>query len=302
MNVTSTIITCMCAILVTINIPPAEGWRGIVPLHSTRIDVERLLGSPSKARGVASTYETEDEKVLVFYSAEPCGKGNEWNVPRDTVISFTVSPNAKLLVANFKLDDTKYKRVRDFHIQGVVHYFNREDGIRISAALLKEGGEDITSITYESAAKDNHLRCPGAPAISDVDVDAPPPHLFDEYSNILLSDENARLGNFASYLQEESKLMGYIIAYAGRRARAGEAKARAERAKNYLVNERGIEAGRIVTIDGGHREHSMVELYGALRGGTAPAPTPTVEPSEVQVIKIGGARNGRPSTRLRCKR
>jgi hypothetical protein len=283
--------------LVAVNIPPPEAWRGIIPLHSTRMDVERLLGSPRESRGVASTYETENEKVLVFYSADPCRKGNDWNVPRDTVISFTVSPRAKLLLADLKLDETKYKRVLGFHVQGIIYYFNKEDGVRIETRVLDGEGEDVNSITYEPAAKDKHLRCPGAPSTSDGNENIPPPYKFDEYSNILLNDEKARLDNFAIYLQQDSKRIGYIIAYAGRRARANEAKARADRAKSYLINERGIEAGHIVTIDGGHREDSMVELYVALRGAPAPTATPTVDPSEVQIIKAGSARNGKSSRR-----
>jgi hypothetical protein len=288
--------------LAVVGISPAEGWRGIVPLHSTRMDVERLLGSPRESRGVASNYETESERVLVFYSADPCKKGEEWNVPRGTVASFTVSPKATLPVADLKLEETNYKRVLDSHVQGIVYYFNKEQGIRIETRLLGGGREDVNSITYEPAAKDNYLRCAGAPAVSDVDVTTPPPTKFDEYSNIAFSDEKARLGNLAIYLQQDPKMIGYIIAYAGRRARAGEAKARTERAKSYLVKERGIEAERIVTIDGGYREEPMVELYILPRGISAPTPYPTLEPSEAQIIRDSSAKtSNRRSSQSRCK-
>ena len=138
----------------------AEGWRGIVPLHSTRADVERLLGTPTKSHGVSFTYDTKDERVLVFYSAGPCKKGvsEEWNVPADTVLSITVHPNAKLLIDSLKLDKSQYRREGDPHADLVVYYVNLQEGIRISARML-EGGEDVDSITYEPAAKDSHLRC-----------------------------------------------------------------------------------------------------------------------------------------------
>ncbi len=242
----------------------AKGWRGIVPLHSTRMDVERLLGSPRESRGVASTYETENERVLVFYSGEPCKKDGEWDVPRDTVVSFTVSPKTKLLVAGLKLDETKYKRALDYHVQGVVYYSNREEGIRIETRLVEREDEFVDSISYEPAAKDNYRRCPSARRLSDGDADVatPPPSKFDEYSNIPFSDEKARLDNFAIYLQkEEPEFKGYIIVYAGRSTRSGGAQARAKRAKDYLVKVRGIEAARIVTIDGGCRDQLEVELY-----------------------------------------
>lgn len=304
MSMAKTIIILLCLSLSMANSSQVEGWRGIKPLHSTRADVERLLGTPKESYGVASTYDTKDERIKVSYSDGVCkeGKSEGWNVPRDTVISFTVHPNAKLLVADVKLDETKYKGVRDPHLEGVVYYFNKVDGIRISARMLEEG-EDIDSITYEPAAADSYLGCPGPPLESSDDGKVYDPHIrmFDEYSDIPFEDEKERLQNLAIHLQQNPERRGHIIAYAGRRARAGEAKARAARAKNYLVNELRIEAGRIITIDGGHREKLEVELYALPHG--MPAPTcPTVDPSEVQIIKAGSTTNSnRRSTRPRYK-
>lgn len=153
--------TCVCILTVWLGFTQAKGWHGVVPLHSTRAEVERLLGAPKESRGVASTYETKEEKVLVFYSAGNCKESGPdgWNVPRDTVLSITVHPNDRLPVDDLKLDKTKYERALDYHVQGVVHYFNKEEGIRISARLLEREGEDVDNITYEPAAKDSYLRC-----------------------------------------------------------------------------------------------------------------------------------------------
>jgi hypothetical protein len=295
-----TIITCFCLSLIMANSSQVEGWRGIKPLHSTRADVERLLGLPKESRGVASTYYTKDERVNVSYSDGFCKEGNsdDWNVPRDTVISFTVHPNAKLLVDELKLDKTKYERQRDPHLEGIVYYFNREEGVFIQARILEGRVEDVDSITYEPAAADSHLRCPGPPRESGEDGKGCDPHIriFDEYSDIPFEEEKARLENFVIHLRREPQMKGYIIVYAGRRARIGEAKARAARAKNYLVNELSIKAERIITIDGGHREKLEVDLYSLPHG--VPVPTcPTVDPSEVQIIKAGT--NRRRSTRPR---
>jgi hypothetical protein len=108
---------------------------------------------------------------------------------------------------------------------------------------------------------------------------------FDEYGNIAFNDEKARLDNFAIELQNDPGAQGYIIAYGGRRARANEAQARADRAKDYLVNTRGIDAGRLVTVDGGHREELTVELWIVPSGAVPPQASPTVDASEVQIIR-----------------
>jgi hypothetical protein len=96
----------------------------------------------------------------------------------------------------------------------------------------------------------------------------PEPTKFDEYGNIRFNDEKARLDNYAIQLQNQPGSEGYIIAYG---TCVGEGQARADRAKNYLVNTRGIEAGRIVTIDGGCRADLTVELWIVPSGARKPA-------------------------------
>jgi hypothetical protein len=147
--------------LLSTGFPQEKGWRGITPLHSTRTDVETLLGSPKESRGVASTYQAKDGRVRVFYSSGFCKKGSpiDWNVPPDTVVNLIFEPNDDLMVADLNLDKNKYERFPDPHLQTGVYYFNKEEGIRISARILKDG-EDVQSITYEPAPKDYYLRCP----------------------------------------------------------------------------------------------------------------------------------------------
>ncbi|MDQ3919889.1 MAG: PKD domain-containing protein, partial [Acidobacteriota bacterium] len=104
----------------------------------------------------------------------------------------------------------------------------------------------------------------------------------DEYGNIRFNDEKARLDNFAIELQNDPTSQGYLICYGGRRGRAGEAQARCDRAKNYLTTTRGIDAGRIMTVDGGYREDLTVELWVVPSGANPPTASPTVDPSEVK--------------------
>jgi hypothetical protein len=91
---------------------------------------------------------------------------------------------------------------------------------------------------------------------------------FDEYGNIRFNDEKARLDNFAIQLQNQPNAQGYYIVYG---SCAGEGQARADRAKDYLVNNRGIDASRIVIVDGGCRADLGVELWIVPSGADAPA-------------------------------
>ena len=108
---------------------------------------------------------------------------------------------------------------------------------------------------------------------------------FDSYGDISWEDEKVHLDNFAIALQHDRDTIGYIIVYAGRRACAGEIKARALRATKYLVETRGTQASRIKWIDGGYREELTVILQPVPRGAPKLKASPTLKRSEVQIIK-----------------
>jgi PKD domain-containing protein len=122
-------------------------------------------------------------------------------------------------------------------------------------ATVELGGLDPAC--SRTASCSTSVTAPSAPATK-----------FDEYGNIRFNDEKARLDNYAIQLQNQPGSQGYIVVYG---ACAGEAQARADRAKDYLVNTRGIDAGRLVTIDGGCRSDLAVELWVVPTGATPPA-------------------------------
>lgn len=117
---------------------------------------------------------------------------------------------------------------------------------------------------------------------------------YVEYSNIRFRDEKAMLDHWASQFRLSSDNVIYIFVYSGRRACAGEAVARAVRAKSYLVRKRGIRASRIIWRDGGFRENLSVELWLRTRKEKAPDIVPTVDPTDVKFIedcrKVGSRR------------
>ena len=100
---------------------------------------------------------------------------------------------------------------------------------------------------------------------------------LDEYGKLLPKDENERLDKFTMELQMDPTSQGYIIAYGGRVSRPGDAQRAADKAKVYLVTRRGFDRDRIVTIDGGHREQTAIELWLVPSRASLPKPTPTVK-------------------------
>ena len=128
-------------------------------------------------------------------------------------------------------------------------------------------GQSVTATVSIGGADPS---CTGTTASCTTSVRTPPAQArkFDEYGNIRFNDEKARLDNYAIQLQNEPTATGTIIVYG---SCAGEGQQRGDRAKDYLVNTRGIEAGRITVVDGGCRSELTVQLWIVPSGAEAPA-------------------------------
>jgi hypothetical protein len=144
-------------LLLSVIYTQAQGWRGIVPLHSTRTDVERLIGLPSDSNKVMAYYYLENETVAIQYITGGCEKGYEWNVPLETVLTVAVHPKIKPKLSELQIDLTKFKREVNPHIADIVFYVNKEDGIGIETRVNEES---VYSISYTATTKDTCLRCP----------------------------------------------------------------------------------------------------------------------------------------------
>lgn len=116
---------------------------------------------------------------------------------------------------------------------------------------------------------------------------------LDEYGDIPFEDEQARLDNFAIELQNDPASTGFIMCYGGRVGYEGEARRRCARAKEYISNKRGIAADRIITADGGFKETLTVLVWVVPPGALTPEAYPTVDPSEVTILKPKSARKPR---------
>ena len=144
----------------------AKEWNGIVPLKSTRADVERLLG-----RGSNNVYRYGKQIVNVGYEQFPCGHKNPpgwpeaplgWNVPRDTVVSIGVSLGKHTVPLNtLPYDLTKLQRVRGDHdLPQHFYYTDDTNGFAISFFDYGGGNQIVTEFLYLPTANDEKLfRC-----------------------------------------------------------------------------------------------------------------------------------------------
>jgi hypothetical protein len=109
-----------------------------------------------------------------------------------------------------------------------------------------------------------------------------PPKRFDEFPSVAFDDDKARLDNLAIELQNNPGSIGYVVAYAGRNSRAGEAERMGRRAIQYLTTTRGLSGDRVRFIDGGYRDANTFELWIVPQGAEPPRPTPTLSPEQVR--------------------
>lgn len=154
------LLTSLLFIFVFVFSSTAKEWCGIVPLHSTRTDVERLLKvKPVRCGGGACLYELSDKTVFVLYAAELTCRNDDaktsWKVPRDTVIEISIYFKTPQSFSALDIDVTQYDRVPDKELHGIVYLSDYAQGIR-----METSGDTVIEITYYPAAKDDNLRCP----------------------------------------------------------------------------------------------------------------------------------------------
>ena len=267
-NIRTAAVLCVCILLlVADNAAQQErGWRGLVPLFSTRSDVERLLGHGSSQCNCI--YHTETEIVQVDYATAPCdGVLKGWNVPPGTVLRLSISPKEKQMFAELGIRESEFVKIYDDTLTS--YYGNRSRGIRY---VVSPSGE-IRKISYIPSAVDTRLRCPGFPAEDTSIIDYQP---LDSFFVSTWSDSVARLDPFAFQLQSDTRLKGYIIVYAGRNMSTNKTQYYARRLEDYVVKVRDIPAERVSTVYGGRRDRPTVDLFLVSSGMPAPIATPTV--------------------------
>lgn len=96
---------------------------------------------------------------------------------------------------------------------------------------------------------------------------------FDEFSDIARNDEKARLDNFTIELQNDPTSNAYIVIHPGTHGRPADVQRHTARIVDYLVNSRGVDARRIVTLVGPRRPELIVELWACPQSASPPTPT-----------------------------
>jgi len=180
----------------------AKDWRGVVPLRSTRADVERLLGKPNAPYG---RYNIENEEADITYSSERCANG--WNVPRDTVIRILVSLSGNRNLSEFRVDPNKFRKESDTHLTGNTYYTNRDQGV--TYRVLESGV--VLSIYYEPTNEDDSLRCASSTTQPTESTGNPHCPLITVSCSTAVNQEYSCVVNYSGGQRERDQRYGWTV-------------------------------------------------------------------------------------------
>ena len=265
----------------------ARAWRGVIPLHSTKSEVEKLLGPPNEEE---AGYVFETERAVITYATQRCHEDlpGGWNVPQDTVLEVQVFLLKDVVLADLPVNWQTLEQIYSVRTSRI-DYLDAKQGMRYAT---QDGL--VRAITYLASEEDEKkFGCApykyAAPVPEGAKLNRFEQYPFDSYSRIPFEDAKVRLDLFASQLQDTIKARpnsrGFILVYAGQAAHNAEAKTIAECAKGYLVKVRGADPESIVAVDAGYQNESQVELYIMPNDAYPPLLKPTVSPKKIQILE-----------------
>ena len=156
-------------LLLLSSISEAKEWRGLVPLQSTRKDVEKLLGPPPPPPNdgtmiytlgeARSIYFTDEGRVFISYATHEFLErvGCLDSAPTDAVAFIQVTYKVKPSLSQLNIDETRFITFDPSEPPniGFKAYVNDDDGI----AICTQDGK-VNDITYYPTAKDQQV-CQG---------------------------------------------------------------------------------------------------------------------------------------------
>jgi hypothetical protein len=256
----------------------SNAWNGIVPLHSTRSQVAKILGTPKeKTVFDAFKYESKDGQVEIYYSDKKCDAA--WDIPMDTVLSLKVYP---VSLAGKSLDELKIDK-NNFSVSiddaFYAKWTNAEEGLQY---YFYQIDKELISIYYLPKKSDNNLRCNGFPPF------APEGQHYTSwvspfYKKNLSKGENfneviARFQNILVELGnlEKEKYNAYVVVYFDDKLPFREYERYLTRIKQYVLKTWKVPSKALTVIEGGMREDSQIEFYILPQEWKPPAPNPTL--------------------------
>jgi hypothetical protein len=148
----ASLVFLLAFVALTVNAAP---WRGIVPLKSTRSDVERLLGKPLTGNmDFYVTYKLETEEVRVEYASKklcPQTDRCDCRVSDDTVLHIVVRPKTRIRFSSLELNKSKFHPIVNPQNANNIAYSNSDAGLMY---VVSKRDDLVLYVQYGSTLKD----------------------------------------------------------------------------------------------------------------------------------------------------
>lgn len=135
-------------------------WRTLVPLVTTRNEVDAGLGAPISGKEYIFVYDTMDERVTVWYAGAKKAAADDcrWDTPNDTVFKFVFAPKKKVRLAAMNIDLSNFQKQKALEMVRDYYYYNENEGITITTRMT-EGEEILLSIERGPDAAQRKTYC-----------------------------------------------------------------------------------------------------------------------------------------------
>jgi hypothetical protein len=275
------IVSILCSVLQILIVPTGYGQRSKAPAPVTRCP--QLV--------IACPLETVEQDTQLRFSALVAGQDPE------TVLAYTwaltgakINEGEQTPTITVDTAGLGGRRITATVAISAVYVARPNETRRPAQNETSRAGNDETSRIDNSEANS----APPRPVIKETrppvtnearPLDAQAARRLEVYGDLAFELEKARLARFARELRAVPDSQGYLIVYGGRCSPQTQAEERAERAKEWLINQHGIDASRIVVIDGGYRETTATEIYIGSIDATLPEPAASTRPLDSSSCK-----------------
>lgn len=135
---------------------PANAWKTLVPLRSTRADVEKMFGAASEVNGHRYIYNLKTETVSFTYAKGGCDRQDGgYNVAAGTILEINVTPLTTVLASDAGFDLSKFAPALTDDKELTI-YLNADYGVTVRT---KGSSKAVIGVKYGASARDVALSC-----------------------------------------------------------------------------------------------------------------------------------------------
>jgi hypothetical protein len=140
-----------------------QDWKTLVPLESSRKEVEKILGKPDKYFETYGTYQTPRGEFSVWYSTGGCRKkvkGLQWNVPAQKLTRILMYTQSSLPLEAYIKNKDEYKKENSPDLsKNRFLYTSPDESIIYQTIVTHDKLEFVNTIELQPGKNKKHLLC-----------------------------------------------------------------------------------------------------------------------------------------------